>query len=191
MPDHGLATMRRIAVVGSTGSGKTTMARALCRRLGVPHVELDALHWEPNWTEAQDDVFRARLAAALDAADASADGWTTDGNYKQVRPLLWARADTVVWLDYPLPVILNRLLRRTVRRTLTQEELWSGNRERLVGAFFTRNSILWWAITTYQRRRRDYPVLLARPEHAHLRVVHLRAPREADRWLEAVPTAVP
>ena len=177
--------MRRIAVVGSTGAGKTTMARALCRRLGVPHVELDALHWEPHWTEAQDDVFRARLAAALDEADASADGWTTDGNYKQVRPLLWARADTVVWLDYPLPVILNRLLRRTVRRTLTQEELWSGNRERLVGAFFTRDSILWWAITTYQRRRRDYPVLLARPEHAHLRVVHLRAPREADRWLLA------
>lgn len=172
--------MQRIAVIGTTGSGKTTLAFRLARRMGIPHVELDSLHWDPGWTAAPREQFRARVAHAL-----GGDSWVTDGNYSAVRDIVWARADTVAWLDYALPVILTRVTGRTLRRVLTRQVLWNQNRERFREAFFSRESIILWALTTYRRRRREIPVILARPEHAHLSVVHLHSPRAADRWLVA------
>ena len=108
---------RRFAVVGTTGSGKTTVARRISERLSVPHVELDALHWGPDWTPAPLQVFRERTVRALDG-----DAWVSDGNYGKVRDIVWRRADTVVWLDYALVVILGRLTWRTLRRIFTQED---------------------------------------------------------------------
>lgn len=172
------ALPKRIVVVGTSGSGKTTLARKISQRLGVPHIETDALHWEPNWTEAPLAVFRARVEKAVGGAS-----WVIDGNYGKVRDIVWARADTLVWLDYPLPLVLWRLVRRTFKRIVTREELWGGNRERFSMALFSRKSILLWAITSQPRHRRDYPVLLRKPEYAHLTVVHLRSPRETETWL--------
>jgi adenylate kinase family enzyme len=136
IPDCG----RRISVVGTSGSGKTTLARQISQRLAIPHVELDALHHEPDWQEAPTDVFRKRVEQSL-----SSDSWVVDGNYSKVRDIVWSRADTVVWLDYSLPVIMTRLLRRTLRRVVAQEELWSGNRETWQQTF-SRDSILLWAL---------------------------------------------
>lgn len=175
-PDH-----RRIAVVGVTGSGKTTLARNIARLLDIRHVELDALHWAPNWTPVPDDVFQERAGRALDG-----DRWVVDGNYSKVRDIVWRRADTVVWLDYALPLILWRLLWRTLDRIVTRQELWGKNRERLWTQFFTRDSLFLWACQTYPRRRREYPALLARPEYAHLAVVRLRSPRAACDWLDSL-----
>ncbi len=183
--------MRRVHVIGMSGSGKTTLAAELARRLNVPHVELDALRHGPNWTETPDDVMRAQTLARLDAADASHGGWVTDGNYSHVRAVLWSRADTVVWLDYSLPVILGRLFKRTLRRTLTQEELWNGNRERFLTAFASRDSLFLWVLQSYKRRRRDYPRLFALPENAPLNVVRLRTPRETRAWLTLAPSPSP
>ena len=172
---------RRIHVVGTTGSGKTTLAQRLAQLLGIPHIELDALHWGPNWTLPMVEEFRERVAEAL-----GGDHWVVDGNYGKVRDIVWARADAVVWLDYALPVIMGRLLWRTIRRGVTREELWSGNRERLWNHFFSRDSLLLWALQTYPRRRREYPMLLAKPEYAHLAVVRLRSPRATKDWLHHV-----
>ena len=170
--------MQRVNVVGTSSSGKTTLARRLAERLGVPYVELDALHWEPNWTEAPNDVMRERVRAAI-----SPDSWVIDGNYSAVRDLVWARADTVVWLDFSLRTILARYASRTARRIRTREELWSGNRER-VRALLGRDSLLWWILSTYGRRRREYPLLLA--AHPHITAIRLRTPREATEWLASV-----
>jgi adenylate kinase family enzyme len=172
---------QRIAVVGTSGSGKTTLASRLARRLGIPHVELDALHWGPNWTPSAWEVFRERVCQAL-----SGDAWTTDGNYSRVRDIVWSRADTVVWLDYSLPVVLGRVTRRTMKRTLAREELWSGNRERFWAAFFSRDSIVWWALRTYRRRKKEYPLLFCQPEYAHLHIVHLTSPHAAHKWLDSL-----
>jgi adenylate kinase family enzyme len=171
----------RFSVVGTSGSGKTTVASQIARRLGIPHVELDALHWEPGWTEAPLDVFRERVTQALDG-----DAWAVDGNYGKVRDIIWSRADTVVWLDYALPVIMGQLIWRTLRRSVTREKLWGSNRESLGRALFSRESILLWALQTYRRRREEYPVLLSRPEHTHLAVVHLHLPRDARAWLSSL-----
>lgn len=172
------ARPRRVNVIGTCGAGKTTLARELGRRLSVPHVELDGFRHGPNWTETPDPQFREMVHHAL-----SGDGWTVDGNYGIARDLIWSRAQTVVWLDYSFPLVMTRLLRRTVRRMATQEELWNGNRESFRLSFMSRDSILLWGLRTYHRKRREIPRLFQQPEYAHLELVTLRSPAEAARWL--------
>jgi len=154
------------------------MARAIAERLGIEHIELDALFWKPNWGQTPDDEF---LPAVNDAT--RGDRWVLDGNYSRTRPMVWRRADTIVWLDYSFPCIFARLLWRTIRRSITKEELWSGCRERFRISFLSRDSILIWCLKTYWRRRRNYPEILSRPEHKHLRLIHLHSPREARTWV--------
>ncbi len=177
-------------MVGSTGSGKTTFACRLAARLGVPHVECDALAWGRNWTLRPAATFRALASDAT-----SGDMWVTDGNYggAGVRDIIWRRADTLVWLDYPLPLIFWRLLGRTVARIRSGEELWpgTGNRETIRNSFFSRESLFIWLLRTFWRRRREFPALLARPEYAHLTVHHFERPGEAERWLEAQRALAP
>ena len=174
---------RRVSVVGSTGTGKTTFARELAGVLHVPHVELDALAWGPNWTIVDDATFHARLDRAIQS-----DGWVFDGNYggRGARDILWKLADTIIWLDFSLLVIYRRLWSRTNARIRDQKELWpgTGNRETLRGAYFSRESLYWWALKTYWRRKRNYAALLELPQYAHAERLRFRAPAEADRWLE-------
>lgn len=177
-----MSTHKRIIVVGNTASGKTTMATLLAQRLGLRHIELDALHWDANWTQAAPEILRQRVTSALPD-----DGWVVDGNYSVVRDIIWPRADTVVWLDYPLPLILVRLTRRTFVRVATRVELWNGNRERLFAQLFTRDSLYLWVLQTHRLRKRQYTQLAADPAYAHLTIVRLRSPRAAARWLAALP----
>ncbi len=181
-PPTSLAALgRRIVVLGVTGSGKSTLAAELAQRLDAPCIELDAFNWEPNWTPAAPAVFRERVAQAV-----AGDAWVVDGNYRQAHDLIWPRAQTIIWLDYALPVIYARLLRRTLWRTLARVELWSGNRERLWPQFFTRDSLFVWATTSRPKHRREYPLIPTRPEYAHVTFIHLRSPRATARWLAAL-----
>ncbi|MBD2463342.1 adenylate kinase [Oscillatoria sp. FACHB-1407] len=175
---HPQGVPQRIVVVGCSGSGKTTTARHIAKLLHIPHVELDALHWEPNWTEAPLDVFQARITKAL-----SGDRWVVDGNYSKVRDLVWSRADTIVWLDYPLGLVMWQLLKRTLQRSWRQEVLWNGNRENWQLSFFSRDSILLWALRTFRKHRRTYAALSQDPIFAHLKFVRLRSPQNTRDWL--------
>jgi adenylate kinase family enzyme len=168
--------VRRVAIIASaSGNGKTTLGRELARRLEVPFHELDALHHGPGWTEATADELRARVEPLV-----AEDEWVVDGAYRgKLGDLVLERAELVVWLDLPLRVWLPRLLRRTVRRIVRREELWSGNRERLRSAFFSRDSVIYFALRTHLRRRRNYPA-----ELAPYTVVRLRSPREVEQWLD-------
>ena len=168
----------RVVVVGTSGSGKTTFAGNLAKIIGAPHIELDSLHWEPNWTEAELEVFRNRVRGALNEPR-----WVIDGNYSKVRDLIWPHADTIVWLDYELPVVMWRLAKRTFRRVFTQEELWSGNKEQLHIQLFTRDSIFWWAWTSHPRYRKEYAELFQQAEQRHLQIVQLKTPEQAQEWL--------
>jgi hypothetical protein len=120
------------------------------------------------------------------AAAVTGPAWVCDGNYSPVRDLVWGRADALVWLDYPMGLVFRRVLWRTLRRSLSREPLWAGNRESLAMSFLSRDSILLWVLTTWRRRRREYPRLLARPEYRHLRVWRFRSPGRAAAWLEAL-----
>lgn len=171
----------RIVVVGTSGAGKTTLARQLSERLGLPHVELDSLRHGPHWAETPDALFVAQIAE-----QARRPAWVMDGNYSVAREMLWSAADTVVWLDYSLPRIMGRLVRRTARRLLTREVLWNGNREQL-SFLLSSKSILLWALTSHHRRRRQFEALFAEPQHAHRSRLRFRSPAATETWLRSLP----
>jgi adenylate kinase family enzyme len=173
----------RVVVIGISCVGKTTFAHSLARVLSCPHIELDTLYWQPNWVPRASDEFRARTARAV-----SQNCWVIDGNYSVVRDLVWSRATTVIWLNYVFPLVLWRALTRTVRRVLTQEELFSGNRESLRMALFSRESILWWVLTTFHRRRKQYRELFDTRPSSRLVYVELRNPSEAQHFLTRLET---
>jgi adenylate kinase family enzyme len=172
--------MRRVVVIGNSGSGKTTLARALAGRLGVPHVELDGIFYQANWRRLPREEFRARVAAAT-----AGDGWVVDGNHRNIRDLVWVRADTLVWNDLGRPVVTWRVLSRTVRRWVLREEVWNGNREplRWMLTLNRRKSVILWSITSHSRRRHEFAALPADPRWAHLTWVRLRSRRAVRAFL--------
>ena len=169
----------RISVVSCTGSGKTSMAAALSRKLDLRHIELDSLHWGPNWTPRED--FPARVAEATDD-----DGWVTDGNYSVVQQIVLERVQLVVWLDYSLQLVLYRFTRRTLGRIWRQEVLWAGNTETWRGHFASRDSLYAWAVNTHARRRRKYRRMMQDPYYRHIRFLRFRTPCEARDWFESL-----
>lgn len=177
---------RRINVVGNTCSGKSTLGATLAERLDVPFVELDALNWQPNWVESPPELFRERIRDATEG-----DAWVVAGNYStHSRAVFWPRLETVVWLDYPLPLILRRVVARSYRRWRTNELLWGTNRERFWRQFSHRDSLLWWAVKSQRSRRRRLESTIADPQWGHISFTRLRSPRQAERWLaEALPAA--
>lgn len=173
---------RKIVLKGTSGAGKTTLGRELGRRLGVPFVELDALHHGPNWSTEPVEVFRAKVRAAMAEAP---DGWVIDGNYDtKLGDTVMAEADTIVWLDLPLPVKLLRTVRRSLGRWRRDEKLWNGNRETLRGWFADRDALFPYLVTSHGRHRREWPARFARDP----RVVRLRSDAEVRRWLEGQST---
>jgi adenylate kinase family enzyme len=176
----------RIVVVGTSGAGKTTLARGIAARLALPHIELDAINWQAGWhdlTRHDPPDFARRVTEAVQA-----DRWVLDGNYSPVRDIVWMRATHLVWLDYSRPVIMARVIRRTLRRLAMRTELWAGNRERWRHMLRPSHPIRW-AWTTWERRRRETAEHLGQPEHASLVVLRLSHPREAAHALAPLADA--
>jgi adenylate kinase family enzyme len=187
--------VRRVVIVGNSGSGKTTLADQVAQRLAVPHVELDAHYHQAGWTPRPAAEFAAVVREALDAAEVSASGWVVCGNYLPVRTAIWARADTIVWLDLPRPLVMWRVTSRSLRRVVRRTELWNGNREvlrNLIALHDPERSVVRWAWDGVEGYRRTYVPEMASATWADLRWYRLRSPGAVARWLESVrPTRRP
>jgi adenylate kinase family enzyme len=179
---------KQIVVIGPTSSGKSTLAKRLAGNFALDFIDLDKVHWEPNWHAADDQVFRGRVAAAT-----SVERWVVAGNYQVVRDIVWSRAEAVVWIDYSFLRVFWQLTRRTIQRGITREELWNGNREKFWWhlKLWSDESLFRWLFKTYWRLRKTYPQYFAEPRFAHLKVLHFRSPREVDDWVRSFSSALP
>ena len=167
----------RILVIGSSGSGKTTLGRRLAAALDLKQVELDAVNWLPGWRGLhQDDPEEFRRRAAIETAG---ERWVCDGNYSVLRQVLWPRATHAIWLDYARPVIMRRVIWRSISRAVSGRELWNGNIEDWRKWTHASHPIRW-SWDNWARVRSRYEAAFADPANAHLRVHRLRYPREAD-----------
>ncbi len=175
--------MRRVSVVGNSGSGKSTVARAIAQALDAPHMELDAFFHQPNWQPLERELFRAEVTEFV-----AGHSWVVDGNYDSVRDLVWQRADTVVWLDLPRGRIMRQLAARTLRRMLTRTELWNGNTEQLRFLLNPKYSILWWAWVQHGKYVKRYGDAERDPAYRHLTFVRLRSRAETAQFVAACRT---
>lgn len=177
----------RIAVVGTSGSGKTTFAAALAAAMGVRHIDLDAVTWQPGWVALHEtdpaEFMRRCLEAMADEA------WVSCGNYVTSRPPLLARATHLVWLDYPRSLVMARVIRRSFTRAWGREELWpgTGNREDFA-RWLDREHPIRWAWDTYARRKRQYEALFTNPP-PHLVTHRVTRPGEADALMARLAAA--
>jgi adenylate kinase family enzyme len=177
-----LASVRRVSVVGTSGSGKSTVASALAVALDADFLELDSVNHQADWVPLPTPEFRERVAAVV-----AGERWVIDGNYSQVRDLVWARADTVVWLDLPRRTVMRRIVWRSFRRVAGRAELWNGNRERW-GNLFTldkEESVIAWAWQTHAANRVKFEAAMADPANGHLRFVRLTSPAAVRRFLRS------
>jgi adenylate kinase family enzyme len=169
-----------VVIVGNSGSGKTTLGRALAARLAAPFLELDSIHHQPGWRPLPVDEFRRRVSAFTNGPT-----WVVDGNYRAVRDLVWARADTVVWFDLPRRTVMRQVVGRTLRRVVSRVELWNGNREPLTGMFRLdpERSIIRWAWVRHSMYRERYAAAARDPALAHLTFVRIGGRADAARLL--------
>ena len=157
-----------IAIVGSTCSGKTTLAKHLSKILQIPHIELDAIYWGPNWIAKPFPEFREIVEEI-----SNRDCWIIEGNYLSVQDIVFSKAELVIWLNFSFPIVFYRALTRTVKRMITQEEIFSGNKERFFEQFFTKDSLLYWVIKTYKKKKDNMRFIFEHDIYSNMKKIEL------------------
>ncbi|MHA6332681.1 P-loop NTPase family protein [Qipengyuania sp. CAU 1752] len=177
--EHG-APGRRISIVGSTGSGKTYLARELARKLGLRHIELDKMRQGSGNTDS------SRAPAFVRSVEQAVSGnsWIIDGHYRAIRHLVWYRADTVIHLDYPLALVARQLLKRYLAGR--SDPAAHGPEHPKAGSASWRQRLVRLRKTVTERG--EYAQVLAHPDYAHLHLIKFRSPSAAFAWLDDLST---
>jgi len=178
---------RRINVVGTSGSGKTTFGQRLAAILNLDFIQIDQIFWGPDWYLPTDAEFFPKLKQELTCRNS----WVLDGNYARTTPIKWENVEAVIWLDYSFIRTLYQALKRALKRAITQEEIWpdTGNKESFKKSFFSRDSIILWTITTYGSTRKKYNQCLTDPRYSHIRFIRFRSISESHTFLKHVSIA--
>jgi len=173
--------MKRVIVIGTTGSGKSTMANHLAEIIDAPVIALDELLWMPDWQQRDKAEYLEMLQEKI-----KAEKWVIDGNTRRNRELVWGEADTVIWLNYGFCVNYSRLLIRTIRRVISKEEVMPGCVETFQSQFLSSDSLLIWFFKTHWKRKKDYRKALAEDTYQHLQVIEFKRPGQAKKLLQSL-----
>jgi len=175
--------MTKILIVGSSGAGKTTLAKTISSKLNLPHFELDSIFHQKDWQPLNQDEFKARVDEITRQPD-----WIICGNYftKLGGKAYWSKADVVIWCDYSFPLVFSRLLRRTLRRTITKQELWNENKEGFIVNFFTKESVLLWMMREWNAQKRRYEIVFKENDLKGTQLIRLKNPNDTARFLEHI-----
>jgi adenylate kinase family enzyme len=168
---------QRITIRGLSGSGKTTLGDQLEEILNIPHTEMDELFWKANWEQSTDEEFFPQISAI-----ASQDKWILCGNYSRSRHLIDPRADTIIWLDYPFPFVMFRLLRRCIVRGTRKDILWGHCQESIRTAFIGKDAIIWFTIRNRHRLSQKLKPIFANPEPSKI-YLRFTNPKQTNHWL--------
>lgn len=142
---------RKIIVTGTSCTGKTTLGEKLSKKLSITQIDLDDIHFLPNWIEKENEQFIKEVNDTVDGLD----NWIVSGSYQTIlKDTLWKKASVIVWLDYPLNLILRRCLIRTFRRVVFKEKCCGDNYETLYHVLFKENMFVWIFKTYWKRKRR-------------------------------------
>lgn len=170
--------MSRIVVIGSSCSGKSTFSQHLARKYNIEYIELDQLHWLPNWQERPDEEFRELVNKATASVS-----WVVDGNYSVARDLVWPRATKIIWLNHSFRLVLYRAITRSIVRALTKKKLFAGNVESFKQTFFSGDSIILWVLKTYHKKRKNYSELLKHAETKGVKIIEFNNQAQVDDFL--------
>ncbi|MBK22634.1 MAG: adenylate kinase [Halobacteriovorax sp.] len=173
--------MKKILVVGSSCTGKTSTARLIEKELGIPFTDMDDLFWKPNWGESSEEELRLKMTKATDA-----ESWVMSGNFRRTNDITWARADAIVWLNLPFPVVLRQAIYRTLKRILTKESICNGNRETFSKVFFSRSSILMWVFRTYPTMFERYKEVQKKPLYKTYKFFEFHDHYEVRNWINSL-----
>ncbi len=173
--------MHRIVIVGSSSTGKTTLAKNISKKLNIKHQELDEFFWEANWKEADPDVFINRVEQLTQTNE-----WVIDGNYSKIRDLVWSRATDVIWLDYPIKLILSQFFKRSFVRAFKREELWNSNKESLWNNLLKSDSLLMWILKTRKVYKQRYNDIINSNIYPQVKYHHMKSHSDSNELLQKI-----
>ncbi len=172
--------MKKINVIGTSGSGKSHFSRLLAEKLGIPYIEMDAVFWLPNWNHLATQDFLNELKPMLEQ-----EAWVLDGNQSKTNHLKWQYVDTIIWLDFTFLLTFKQILLRSFNRAYTKQEIWAGtgNNESFKRNFFSSRSVVLWMLQNYWKTKRKYTKLFASELANHVELVRITSPNQAELFL--------
>ncbi|PCJ60968.1 MAG: adenylate kinase [Planctomycetota bacterium] len=172
--------LKRVNVVGTSGSGKSTFSKKLSEVLSLKYIDMDALFWEKNWTQASDQEFIRKIAECIQD-----DSWILDGNYSKTISLKWEKVDTIIWIDFSFIRTMYQSINRAISRIISNKELWegTGNKESIKMTFFSKDSILLWTLNTFKSNRKKYEGIMMNQKYAHINFIRLTSPKMCEKFL--------
>ena len=174
--------MKRINVVGTSGSGKTTFSKELAQKLNIEYIEMDRLYWKNDWRGSSDAELLHSIHFAL-----KGEAWVLDGNYNRTQAVKWEHLDTLIWLDFPFYLVFYRVLKRAIKRAITKEKLWNTNNYENFKLLFSKDSIVLWMITSYPTMKKRYSEVFENPNvMPQVKMIRLKSPKQASVFLKEI-----
>lgn len=172
----------RVVIVGTSCSGKTTLAKAIAAKANIPHIELDVLYWKPGWVGTSEIDFHEKIKQAITASDS----WVLSGNYNAAKGITLPIATDIVWLNYPLYKNLWWGVKRSLQRIVSNKEVFEGCKETFCLTFLSRKSILLWIWNTHSRRKAEFARLLTRKNYPAANIWIIKSSKDCERLFSRI-----